>query len=179
MRAAARLLIQNAATAIVAASDLAAAAALRECRALKLAVPQQVSVVGWGDSELARCLDPWADLDTRPSTRRRPGRRRIPDRGHGRPWFRVAGPAAEAGHPRFDRPRADLTSDAVPRGTGGPIRLAIVYLTKVARRRDYPADRPVKSRPPPISGAWAAFFRRLWLGRGPSRQGTGGQCRPP
>lgn len=58
MRAGARLLIRNAATAIVAASDLAAAAALRECRALRVAVPQQVSVVGWGDSELARCLDP-------------------------------------------------------------------------------------------------------------------------
>ncbi len=58
VRSAARLLIRSGITAIVAASDLAAAAALRECRALKLAVPGQVSVVGWGDSELARCLDP-------------------------------------------------------------------------------------------------------------------------
>jgi DNA-binding LacI/PurR family transcriptional regulator len=58
VRAAVRLLIENEATAIVAASDLAAAAALRECRALRLEVPQRISVVGWGDSDLARCLDP-------------------------------------------------------------------------------------------------------------------------
>lgn len=58
VRSAARLLIRGEVTAIVAGSDLAAAAVLRECRALQLAVPRQVSVVGWGDSELARCLDP-------------------------------------------------------------------------------------------------------------------------
>ena len=58
VRSAARLLIRGDVTAIVAACDLAAAAALRECRALELVVPEQVSVVGWGDSELARCLDP-------------------------------------------------------------------------------------------------------------------------
>jgi LacI family transcriptional regulator len=58
VRAAVRRLTENAATAIVASSDTAAAAALRECRALGLAVPQQVSVIGCGDSALARCLDP-------------------------------------------------------------------------------------------------------------------------
>jgi LacI family transcriptional regulator len=58
VRAAVRRLIENAATAIVACSDVAAAAALRECRALGLGVPQQISVMGCGDSALARCLDP-------------------------------------------------------------------------------------------------------------------------
>ena len=58
VRAAVRRLIENAATAIVASSDVAAAAALRECRALGLAVPRQISVIGCGDSALARCLDP-------------------------------------------------------------------------------------------------------------------------
>jgi DNA-binding LacI/PurR family transcriptional regulator len=57
-RAGARRLIEKAATAIVARSDTAAAAALLECRVLGLAVPQQMSVVGWGDTALARCLDP-------------------------------------------------------------------------------------------------------------------------
>jgi LacI family transcriptional regulator len=58
VRAAVRRLIENAATAIVASSDVAAAAALRECRASGLAVPRQISVIGCGDSALARCLDP-------------------------------------------------------------------------------------------------------------------------
>lgn len=58
VRSAVRLLIEKEATAIVAASDLAAAAALRECRALQLVIPQRISVLGWGDSDLARCLDP-------------------------------------------------------------------------------------------------------------------------
>jgi LacI family transcriptional regulator len=58
VRAAVRRLIENAATAIVASSDVAAAAALRECRALGLAVPRQISMVGCGDTALARCLDP-------------------------------------------------------------------------------------------------------------------------
>ena len=58
VRAAVRRLVQNAATAIVTLSDVAAAAALRECRALGLAVPRQISVIGYGDSALSRCLDP-------------------------------------------------------------------------------------------------------------------------
>jgi DNA-binding LacI/PurR family transcriptional regulator len=58
VRAAVRRLVQNAATAIVTLSDVAAAAALRECRALGLAVPQEISVIGYGDSALSRCLDP-------------------------------------------------------------------------------------------------------------------------
>jgi LacI family transcriptional regulator len=58
VRAAVRRLIENGATAIVACSDLAAAAALRECRALGLGVPGQISVIGWGDSPIAHCLDP-------------------------------------------------------------------------------------------------------------------------
>ncbi|MGH8713957.1 MAG: substrate-binding domain-containing protein [Casimicrobiaceae bacterium] len=51
-------LLKHEVTAIVAASDTAAAAALRECRGRALHVPQQVSVVGWGDTGLARCLSP-------------------------------------------------------------------------------------------------------------------------
>ena len=58
VRAAVRRLIENAATAIVASSDVAAAAALRECRALDLDVPRQISVIGCGDTAIARCLDP-------------------------------------------------------------------------------------------------------------------------
>ncbi|MEO8565861.1 MAG: LacI family DNA-binding transcriptional regulator [Betaproteobacteria bacterium] len=58
VRAAVRRLIENAVTAIVALSDVAAAAALRECRALGIAVPGQISVTGWGDTALARCVDP-------------------------------------------------------------------------------------------------------------------------
>ncbi|MEP6996703.1 MAG: LacI family DNA-binding transcriptional regulator [Betaproteobacteria bacterium] len=58
VRTATRLLVQSQVTAIVAASDVAAAAALGECQALSLAVPHQISVVGWGDSGLARCLHP-------------------------------------------------------------------------------------------------------------------------
>lgn len=58
VRAAVRRVIENAVTAIVALSDIAAAAALRECRALGIAVPGQISVVGWGDTSLARCTDP-------------------------------------------------------------------------------------------------------------------------
>ena len=58
VRTAVRRLVENAATAIVASSDIAAAAALRECRALDLDVPRQISVIGCGDSAIARCLDP-------------------------------------------------------------------------------------------------------------------------
>ena len=58
VRTAVQQLIENAATAIVASSDVAAAAALRECRALGLAVPRQISVTGCGDTPVARCLDP-------------------------------------------------------------------------------------------------------------------------
>jgi DNA-binding LacI/PurR family transcriptional regulator len=58
VRAAVRRLIENAATAIVTSSDVAAAAALRECRVLGVDVPRQISVIGCGDTALARCLDP-------------------------------------------------------------------------------------------------------------------------
>lgn len=58
VRAAARLLLSREATALVAVGDLAAAATLRECAFLNLSVPQQVSIVGWGDTALARCLSP-------------------------------------------------------------------------------------------------------------------------
>ena len=58
VRGAVRRLIEDELTAIVALSDVAAAAAVRECRALGLAVPGQISVIGWGDTALARCVDP-------------------------------------------------------------------------------------------------------------------------
>lgn len=58
VRAAVRRLIENAVTAIVTLSDVAAAAALRECRARGIGVPGQISVLGWGDTALARCIDP-------------------------------------------------------------------------------------------------------------------------
>ena len=48
----------DAATAILCGNDLLAMAALRECRARTLSVPQDVSVVGFGDSPLARCVTP-------------------------------------------------------------------------------------------------------------------------
>lgn len=53
-----RLIEEEGATGIVLLADIAAAAALRECRTLHLAVPGQVSIIGWGDSDLARCVDP-------------------------------------------------------------------------------------------------------------------------
>jgi LacI family transcriptional regulator len=58
VRAAVRLLLGNDVTAIVSGSDAAAAGILRECRVLELAVPREISVIGWGDTGLARCLDP-------------------------------------------------------------------------------------------------------------------------
>ena len=58
VRPAVRALVDNEVTAIVAGSDAAAAAALRECRALDLVVPQAISIIGWGDTGLARCCEP-------------------------------------------------------------------------------------------------------------------------
>jgi DNA-binding LacI/PurR family transcriptional regulator len=58
IRSAVRILIEEGTTAVVLLADIAAAAALCECRALDLAVPGQISVIGWGDSALARCLAP-------------------------------------------------------------------------------------------------------------------------
>jgi DNA-binding LacI/PurR family transcriptional regulator len=58
VRAGVRRLIESGITAIVTLSDIAAAAALRECRAMGVAVPEQFSVIGWGDTALARCVDP-------------------------------------------------------------------------------------------------------------------------
>lgn len=58
VRAAVAMLLQREVTAIVAMADMAAVAALRECRARALAVPQQISIVGWGDTGLARCSSP-------------------------------------------------------------------------------------------------------------------------
>jgi DNA-binding LacI/PurR family transcriptional regulator len=58
VRAGVRRLIESAVTAIVTLSDVAAVAALRECRALGITVPGQISVIGWGDTALARCVDP-------------------------------------------------------------------------------------------------------------------------
>lgn len=45
-------------TAVVCEDDLMAAATYRACRQLALDVPGQVSVVGFGDLDLARCVDP-------------------------------------------------------------------------------------------------------------------------
>jgi DNA-binding LacI/PurR family transcriptional regulator len=58
VRAGVRRLIESGVTAIVTLSDVAAAAALRECSAMGIAVPEQLSVIGWGDTALARCVDP-------------------------------------------------------------------------------------------------------------------------
>lgn len=45
-------------TAVVCEDDLLAAATYRACRQLALDVPRQVSVVGFGDLDLARCVHP-------------------------------------------------------------------------------------------------------------------------
>ncbi len=58
VRAAVRTLIDARTTAIVACSDVAAAAVVRECRAQSRAVPDRMSVIGWGDTELARNIEP-------------------------------------------------------------------------------------------------------------------------
>ncbi|HKW79385.1 MAG TPA: LacI family DNA-binding transcriptional regulator [Casimicrobiaceae bacterium] len=51
-------LVDQETTAFCLGDDLAAAAALKACRAIGLAVPGDVSIVGWGDSALARCVTP-------------------------------------------------------------------------------------------------------------------------
>ena len=53
-----RELLDQGTTALCLPDDLAAAAALKACRAIGLAVPGAVSIVGWGDTALARCLTP-------------------------------------------------------------------------------------------------------------------------
>ena len=53
-----RLLESEQATAILCGSDLLAMAALRECRARGVCVRDEVSLVGFGDSLLARCSAP-------------------------------------------------------------------------------------------------------------------------
>jgi LacI family transcriptional regulator len=58
VRAAVRTLIGAGTTAIVACSDVAAAAVVRECRAQSRSVPDRMSVIGWGDTELARNIEP-------------------------------------------------------------------------------------------------------------------------
>ena len=57
-RAVAELLDAGAASAIVCGSDVLALGALRECALRELAVPGQISVVGFGDSPPARCSTP-------------------------------------------------------------------------------------------------------------------------
>jgi LacI family transcriptional regulator len=46
------------ATAIVCANDLIAAGALMECSAIGLSVPGQISVVGYGDLDIAAAMNP-------------------------------------------------------------------------------------------------------------------------
>src|SRR5262249_26003816 len=52
------LALPNAPTALACGSDLVAAAALRECEAHGIAVPRRLSVIGFGDTELARHTRP-------------------------------------------------------------------------------------------------------------------------
>ena len=56
--AAGRLLDGGQATALLCGNDLLAMAALRACRARGASVPEEVSLVGFGDSLLARCSAP-------------------------------------------------------------------------------------------------------------------------
>ena len=56
--AAGELLDRAEATAIVCSSDLLALGALRECALRELSVPGEISLVGFGDSPLARCAWP-------------------------------------------------------------------------------------------------------------------------
>ena len=58
VRAGVEELVACGTTAIIAGTDSAAAVAIHECRALSLAVPGQQSIIGWGDTGLARSLDP-------------------------------------------------------------------------------------------------------------------------
>ena len=58
VRAAVRRLIEKTVTGIIALSDIAAAVAVRECYAAEIPVPDRISVVGWGDTALARCVHP-------------------------------------------------------------------------------------------------------------------------
>lgn len=105
VRAAVRTLLQGGVTAVVAAGDLAAAAALRECRALDLPVPEGVSIVGWGDTALARCLCPTLTSVRTP----------VVDAGAAAADFLLA---AMAGH---DYVWAELPVKLVIRESSGPI----------------------------------------------------------
>ena len=58
IRTALEEMVDQGTTAVCLSDDLAAAAALKACRAIGLAVPGDVSIVGWGDTALARCLTP-------------------------------------------------------------------------------------------------------------------------
>ncbi|HTP46883.1 MAG TPA: LacI family DNA-binding transcriptional regulator [Casimicrobiaceae bacterium] len=64
MRAAIQTLFDrhDAPTAVLCASDLQAASALRECHRRGIAVPRELSIVGFGDSDLAR--ETWPALTT-------------------------------------------------------------------------------------------------------------------
>ena len=119
VRAAIRRLIENAVTAIVALSDVAAAAALRECRALGVDVPGRISVMGCGDTALARCLDPQLTSVRVPASASGRAAAEYLVAVLARRTFTLAGSAAEAGHPRIDGPGARLTPPRVPRETAG------------------------------------------------------------
>lgn len=60
IRTAARTLLtsENAPTALICSNDMIAAAALAECHALNFPVPQQVSITGFGDWQLAELVSP-------------------------------------------------------------------------------------------------------------------------
>jgi DNA-binding LacI/PurR family transcriptional regulator len=58
VRAGVRELVQRRVTAIVAGSELIAAAVLNECRGMGMAVPGEMSVIALGDTALSRCSDP-------------------------------------------------------------------------------------------------------------------------
>src|SRR5262249_23153174 len=58
LAAAGEILDRGEATAIVCSSDLLALGALRECARRGVSVPGEISVVGFGDSPLARCAAP-------------------------------------------------------------------------------------------------------------------------
>jgi DNA-binding LacI/PurR family transcriptional regulator len=102
----AQRLLDNGITGIVAASDMMALGSIRAARQLGLAVPADVSVVGFDDTELMRFTDPPLTTVHQPVTR-------IVDHAVDVLFAQIQGQA-------FDRAERLLPGELIVRGTTGP-----------------------------------------------------------
>jgi LacI family transcriptional regulator, repressor for deo operon, udp, cdd, tsx, nupC, and nupG len=99
-------LLDNGITGIVAASDMMALGAIRAARQRGLAVPADVSVVGYDDTELMRFTDPPLTTVHQPVTR-------IVDHAVDVLFAQIQGQP-------FDRAERLLPGELIVRGTTGP-----------------------------------------------------------